>query len=66
MSMTFVLSSLYMWWTKVPDFPLGRADVRGWLVVRALFGFFGLFCLYCETHLPYDLPRIQGVGGWRY
>ncbi|KFY08154.1 hypothetical protein V492_06489 [Pseudogymnoascus sp. VKM F-4246] len=50
MSMTLVLSSLYMWWTKVPDFPLGRADVRGWLVVRALFGFFGLFCLYYSVH----------------
>ncbi|KFY80796.1 hypothetical protein V499_00378 [Pseudogymnoascus sp. VKM F-103] len=50
MGTTFVLSSLYMWWTKVPDFPLGRADVRGWLVVRALFGFFGLFCLYYSVH----------------
>ncbi|KFX92355.1 hypothetical protein O988_07309, partial [Pseudogymnoascus sp. VKM F-3808] len=50
MSTTFVLSSLYMWWTKVPDFPLGRPDVRGWLVVRALFGFFGLFCLYYSVH----------------
>ncbi|KFZ24107.1 hypothetical protein V502_01415 [Pseudogymnoascus sp. VKM F-4520 (FW-2644)] len=50
MGMTFVLSSLYMWWTKVPDFPLGRADVRGWLVVRALFGFFGLF--YSVHYLP--------------
>ncbi|OBT53399.1 hypothetical protein VE04_06737 [Pseudogymnoascus sp. 24MN13] len=28
MGMTFVLSSMYMWWTKVPDFPLGRADIR--------------------------------------
>ena len=44
---TFVLSSLYMWVTKVPDFPLGQAKVRGLLVIRALFGFFGLFCLYC-------------------
>ncbi|KFY26702.1 hypothetical protein V493_03923 [Pseudogymnoascus sp. VKM F-4281 (FW-2241)] len=50
MGMTFVLSSLYMWWTNVPDFPLGRADVRGWLVVRAMFGFFGLF--YSVHYLP--------------
>ncbi|OBT64328.1 hypothetical protein VE03_06786 [Pseudogymnoascus sp. 23342-1-I1] len=50
MSTTFLLSSLYMWWTSVPDFPLGRRDVRGWLVVRALFGFFGLFCLYYSVH----------------
>jgi hypothetical protein len=48
MSMTFILSSLYMWWTKVPYFPLGKPSVRGLLVIRALFGFFGLFLLYCK------------------
>ncbi|KAF4637087.1 hypothetical protein G7Y89_g991 [Cudoniella acicularis] len=51
MSITFLLSSLYMWWTSVPDFPLGNPSVRGWLILRALFGFFGLFCLYLH-YLP--------------
>jgi hypothetical protein len=51
MGTTFILSTIYMWWTKVPDFPQGNASVRGWLVVRALFGFGGLFCLYCKYQI---------------
>ncbi|KAI1393270.1 uncharacterized protein F4822DRAFT_6101 [Hypoxylon trugodes] len=43
---TAVLGSLYMWYKKVPDFPLGRRDVRGLLVLRGLSGFTGLFCSY--------------------
>jgi drug/metabolite transporter (DMT)-like permease len=50
MGMTFILSTIYMWWTKVPDFPLGAPSVRGWLILRALFGFGGLFCLYYSVH----------------
>lgn len=50
MGITFILSTLYMWWTKVPDFPLGKPSVRGWLILRAFFGFFGLFCLYYSVH----------------
>jgi hypothetical protein len=49
MSITALLSTLYMWYTKVPDFPLGAPAVRGWLILRALAGFFGLFCLYCKN-----------------
>ncbi|KAG9232867.1 hypothetical protein BJ875DRAFT_465660 [Amylocarpus encephaloides] len=50
MGITFILSSLYMWWTNVPSFPLGSRSVRGWLVLRASFGFGGLFCLYYSVH----------------
>ncbi|KIN08591.1 hypothetical protein OIDMADRAFT_153070 [Oidiodendron maius Zn] len=50
MGMTFVLSTIYMWWTKVPHFPFGDGKVRGWLILRALFGFSGLFCLYYSVH----------------
>ncbi|EKD16077.1 uncharacterized protein L3040_003512 [Drepanopeziza brunnea f. sp. 'multigermtubi'] len=50
LGVTFVLSALYMWWKEVPDFPLGNRAVRGWLVLRAVFGFFGLFCLYYSVH----------------
>ncbi|KAL5315326.1 hypothetical protein ACEPPN_016193 [Leptodophora sp. 'Broadleaf-Isolate-01'] len=50
MGITCVLSSLYMWWTKVPDFPFGNPKVRVWLVLRAAFGFAGLFCLYYSVH----------------
>jgi drug/metabolite transporter (DMT)-like permease len=50
MSITALLSTLYMWYTNVPDFPLGAPAVRGWLILRALAGFFGLFCLYCKKY----------------
>ncbi|KAF2834029.1 hypothetical protein CC86DRAFT_339777 [Ophiobolus disseminans] len=50
MGITFILSSLYMWWTRVPDFPLGARSVRGWLLLRASFGFGGLYCLYYSVH----------------
>ncbi|KAL1864304.1 hypothetical protein Daus18300_007727 [Diaporthe australafricana] len=50
MGVTLVLSTLYMWWTKVPYFPLGHPQIRGWLVLRALFGFLGLFTLYYSVH----------------
>lgn len=51
MSITALLSTVYMWYTKVPDFPLGAPAVRGWLILRALAGFFGLFCLYCKKNI---------------
>ncbi|KAH0254579.1 hypothetical protein KCU91_g17932, partial [Aureobasidium melanogenum] len=50
MSVTALLSTIYMWYTKVPDFSLGAPAVRGWLILRALAGFFGLFCLYYSVH----------------
>ncbi|KAH7085206.1 hypothetical protein BKA63DRAFT_13321 [Paraphoma chrysanthemicola] len=50
MGITFILSSLYMWWTKVPDFPFGARGVRKWFVIRAAFGFGGLYCLYYSVH----------------
>lgn len=39
MSSTTILSCLYMWWYKVPDFPLGPKEVRGVLIVRGVTGF---------------------------
>ncbi|KAH8730019.1 hypothetical protein GQ44DRAFT_644956 [Phaeosphaeriaceae sp. PMI808] len=50
MGITFILSSAYMWWKNVPDFPLGARSVRKWLVLRASFGFGGLYCLYYSVH----------------
>ncbi|KAI2636576.1 hypothetical protein GGS26DRAFT_549635 [Hypomontagnella submonticulosa] len=43
---TSVLGCLYMWYKSVPDFPLGRRDVRGLLVLRGVAGYTGLFCSY--------------------
>lgn len=56
MGVTLILSTLYMWWTKVPYFPLGHPQIRGWLVLRALFGFLGLFTLYCKTGCSRPIP----------
>ncbi len=48
MSITFVLSTLYMWRKKIPDFPFGKREVRPLLVLRGVGGFFGVFGLYCK------------------
>lgn len=50
MGVTSVLSFLYMWYKGVPHFPFGPSEVRGWLVLRGLSGFFGLFSLYYSVH----------------
>lgn len=50
MGITFILSSLYMWYIRVPHLPFGPPEVRGWLVLRALSGFTGLFSLYYSVH----------------
>jgi len=57
-----------MWWTKVPDFLLGKPGVRALLVIRALFGFFGLFCLYCKQIyiLPYISQLTFGIDSVHY
>jgi hypothetical protein len=44
--LTTICCCVYMWWTKVPDFPLGKKEVRWLLVVRGVSGFFGIFCLW--------------------
>ncbi|KAK7433023.1 hypothetical protein QQZ08_000496 [Neonectria magnoliae] len=43
---TAVIGSLYMWYKKVPDFPLGQRGVRGLLLIRGIAGSTGLFGLY--------------------
>jgi drug/metabolite transporter (DMT)-like permease len=55
MGITFLLSSFYLWYNKVPDFPFGAPGVRPWLILRACFGFGGLFCLYCTSSPPLPL-----------
>jgi hypothetical protein len=46
---TTILGSLYMWFNRVPDFPLGQHGIRRLLVLRGTAGFIGLFGLYCES-----------------
>ncbi|KAG9631708.1 hypothetical protein KCU64_g16548, partial [Aureobasidium melanogenum] len=53
MSITVVLSSLYMWYAKTPHFPLGHREVRWLLVARGLGGFWGVFGMYYSLiYLP--------------
>ena len=52
MSSTAVLCCAWMWYTKVPDFPLGAKGVRWLLVARGLSGFFGIYGMYCRSLYP--------------
>ncbi|PMD27274.1 hypothetical protein NA56DRAFT_543077, partial [Hyaloscypha hepaticicola] len=52
---TVILCTGYMWWAKVPDFPLGRREngLRKLLVARACTGFFGIYGMYYSLqYLP--------------
>jgi len=48
MAVTFVLSSVYMRYSKVPYFPLGMKEVRRLLLFRGVAGFVGVYGLYCR------------------
>lgn len=48
MAITVLCSTWYMWWAKTKDFPFGGKEVRWLLVARGLFGFFGVFGMYCK------------------
>jgi hypothetical protein len=49
MSITVVASTIYMWYTKTEHFPFGMREVRPLLIARGLFGFFGVFGMYCKS-----------------
>lgn len=48
MGLTSLFCFAWMWWTNVPDFPLGTKEVRPLLVARGLTGFFGIYGMYCR------------------
>lgn len=52
MSITVLCSSTYMWYKNTEYFPFGMREVRPLLVARGLFGFFGVFGMYCEFPFP--------------
>jgi drug/metabolite transporter (DMT)-like permease len=53
MAFTAAIASLYMWKTKMPDFPFGAKGVRLLLCVRGICGFFGVFGMYYSLlYLP--------------
>ena len=53
MSLTACFCLIWMWWKKVPDYPLGPKGVRNLLVARGVTGFFGIFGMYYSLqYLP--------------
>ena len=48
MSLTLIFCCVWMYWAKVPDFPLGAKGIRLLLVTRGLTGFFGIYGMYCK------------------
>ncbi|KUJ12049.1 uncharacterized protein LY89DRAFT_688522 [Mollisia scopiformis] len=51
--LTVLFCTAWMWWTRVPDFPLGKRGVRALLVARSVTGFFGIFGMYYSLqYLP--------------
>ena len=53
MGITVLLASTYMYYKRIPDFPLGAREVRPLLVARGLGGFFGVFGMYYSLlYLP--------------
>ncbi len=49
MAITLIVSSAYLWYKKVPSFPLGAPEVRGLLMLRGFGGFVGVLGLYCKS-----------------
>ena len=49
MGITVICASVYMWYKKTEHFPFGMREVRPLLVARGLFGFFGVFGMYCKS-----------------
>ncbi|KAL3960161.1 hypothetical protein ACCO45_005278 [Purpureocillium lilacinum] len=52
-SLTSICCLTYMWWMQVPDFPIGKREIRWLLVARGFTGFFGIFGMwYSMMYLP--------------
>ncbi|KAM5351935.1 hypothetical protein ACJ41O_004658 [Fusarium nematophilum] len=51
--MTACCCSAYMWWTKTPDFPFGKKEIRWLLWLRGLSGYWGIYGVwYSMMYLP--------------
>ncbi|KAF9764200.1 hypothetical protein IL306_002874 [Fusarium sp. DS 682] len=70
---TASIGSLYMWFKKVPDFPLGPREVRGLLILRGFAGSSGLFGLYYSlsyldisdaTVITFLVPTLTAFIAW--
>ncbi|CAG8972430.1 hypothetical protein HYALB_00001119 [Hymenoscyphus albidus] len=53
MNAATALCCLWMWWTEIPDFPLGAKGVRWLLFGRGIAGFVGIYAIYYSIlYLP--------------
>ncbi|KAK4173497.1 putative AAA family ATPase pontin [Triangularia setosa] len=53
MSVTSILSCIYMYWKSIPDFPMGPRNIRPLLLLRGFSGFFGIYGMwYSMMYLP--------------
>jgi drug/metabolite transporter (DMT)-like permease len=51
--LTAICCLLYMWWTQIPNYPVGPKEVRKLLVLRGISGFFGIYGMwYSMMYLP--------------
>ncbi|KAM3540090.1 hypothetical protein ARSEF1564_007006 [Beauveria bassiana] len=67
MIFTASIGSAYMWYKKVPDFPLGPPGVRGLLVLRGTAGTVGIFGLYYisdSTVITFLVPTLTSFVCW--
>jgi hypothetical protein len=48
MGLTLIFCCAWMYWKRIPDFPLGAKGIRLLLVARGLTGFFGIYGMYCK------------------
>jgi hypothetical protein len=60
MGITVLCASVYMWYKSTEHFPFGMREVRSLLIARGLFGFFGVFGMYCKSS-PLSLRCIWGL-----
>ncbi|KAF5018262.1 hypothetical protein F66182_9765 [Fusarium sp. NRRL 66182] len=52
-SVTALFCSAYMWWSKTPDFPFGKKEIRWLLWLRGVVGFWGIFGVwYSMMYIP--------------
>ncbi|KAF4951895.1 hypothetical protein FSARC_12788 [Fusarium sarcochroum] len=70
---TALIGSFYMWYKKVPHFPLGPPEVRGLLIIRGMAGSAGLFGLYYSlsyldisdaTVITFLVPTLTAFISW--
>lgn len=72
-SITALFCSTYMWWSKTPDFPFGKKEIRWLLWLRGASGFWGIFGVWYSmmyisladaTVITFLAPGVAGIICW--